>query len=84
MAKAILEFDLNEPDDRKDHMRAVKSTDMALALWEIVYNIKKKIEYEIEQDEYLDLSQYDIVDKIYEKIQNELNERGINLDQLLN
>ena len=32
MAKAILEFDLNDPDDQMAHLRAVKSLDMALVL----------------------------------------------------
>ena len=41
MAKATLEFDLNEPDDVLAHLRAVKSLDLALALWDIVHNTKK-------------------------------------------
>ena len=35
MAKAILEFDLNDSDDVMAHMRAVKSLDMASVLWEM-------------------------------------------------
>jgi len=33
--KATLEFDLLDPDGRMDHMRCIKSLDMALVLWEI-------------------------------------------------
>jgi len=36
--KAILEFDLNDPDDRQAHLRCVKSLEMAAALFEIVNN----------------------------------------------
>ena len=43
MAKGILEFDLNEPDDIMAHKRAVKASDMASALWDITHNTKKKI-----------------------------------------
>jgi hypothetical protein len=51
MAKAILEYDLNDFDDQMAHKRAIKSTSMALALWEIIYNTKKRVENEIERDE---------------------------------
>jgi len=84
MAKAILEFDLNDPDDIMAHMRAVKSTDMALVLWEIVYNIRKRIDSRIESDEYLDLSQYDIVEKVFDEIWEEMKDRGIVIDELIN
>ncbi len=30
--KATLEFNLNDPDDRREHLRCVKSTDMAIVL----------------------------------------------------
>lgn len=42
MAKAILEFDLNEPDDARAHLRCAKALDMALAISGIL-----KIEREI-------------------------------------
>ena len=81
MAKATLEFDLNDPDDSMAHMRAVKSTDMAMAIWEIVYNTKKKIEWEIEQS---NLDANDTLDKVYYKIWESLEEHGIKIDELIN
>jgi len=33
--KATLEFNLDDFDDKRAHLRAVKSIDMALALWNI-------------------------------------------------
>jgi hypothetical protein len=81
MAKAILEFDLNDPDDIMAHLRAVKALDMALVLWELAYNAKKKIHMAIEFDK---LDAYDAVDQIFEKLHEEMNERGINLDELVN
>jgi len=39
--KGILEFDLNDFDDKMAHLRATQSTQMALALWNILYNSKK-------------------------------------------
>lgn len=32
---ATLTFDLNDHDDRQAHMRCVKATDLALAIWSI-------------------------------------------------
>lgn len=32
---AVIRFNLNEKDDRMAHMRCIKSTDMALALYKI-------------------------------------------------
>ena len=36
--KAILEFDLDDHEDKMSHKRCVASLDMALVLWEIVHN----------------------------------------------
>lgn len=82
MPKAILEFDLNDPDDQMAHLRAIKSLDMALVLWEMAYNAKKSIKYQIEGNNIE--CPYEAVDKVFEKIWEELNERGINLDDLVN
>ena len=80
MPKAIIEFDLNDPDDNMAHMRAVKSLDMALVLWEIAYNTKKGMHNDIEFNK---LDAYDAVDKVFQIFWDEMNERGINLDQLI-
>ena len=36
--KAVLEFDLDNPEDRMAHLRCIKSLDMAVALFEITHN----------------------------------------------
>lgn len=80
MAKAVLKFDLNDPDDSRAHMRAVKSLDMALVLWEMAHNSKKMIHNQIEFDK---LDAYDAVNKVFEKLYEEMSEHGINLDDLI-
>jgi len=80
MAKAILEYDLNDPDDAMAHMRAIKSLDMALVLWEMFYNTRKGMYNEIEFNK---LDAYQAVDKIFDKLSEELIDHGINLDQLI-
>jgi hypothetical protein len=79
--KAILKYDMSDPDDIMAHLRAVKSLDMALLLWELAYNTKKSIQSEIEHNK---LDAYDAVDKVFDKLWHEMNERGINLDELIN
>jgi hypothetical protein len=85
MAKAILEFDLNDPDDRMDHLRAVHSVDLALALWEIHYNTRKSVELTIEEHEMKgeELSAYDAMWLYSEKIAEAMKRRSIDIDQLI-
>lgn len=79
MAKGILEFDLNEPDDIIAHKRAVIATDLALALWQFGYNTKKG--YEWKMDSYK--SKEDLLDAIYDEFWEILKEHDINLDNLI-
>ena len=46
MAKAILKYDISDPDENVDFKRAVKSFDMAMALWDIV-QLRNKIEKQV-------------------------------------
>lgn len=81
MATATLTYNLDDVDDAMAHLRAVKSLDMALVLWELAYNTKKGIYNQIEFQEIKD--PYEVVDKIMEKLYEELNDHGINLDTLI-
>lgn len=81
MATATLTYNLDDVDDAMAHLRAVKSLDMALVLWELAYNTKKGICNQIEFQEIKD--PYEVVDKIMEKLYEELNDHGINLDTLI-
>jgi len=81
MAKATLEYDLNDTDDSMAHLRAVKSLDMALALWDIVHNTKKGLEWSLEGKE---IDKYDTLELVFEKIHEILNEHNINTDELIN
>jgi hypothetical protein len=40
--KAILEFDLNDADDKLNHLRCIHSTDMAAFIWELEHNFWRK------------------------------------------
>jgi hypothetical protein len=81
MAKAKLIYDLNEPDDIMAHKRAVKSFDMALAIWNITHNTKKSLEYSMDGKE---IDKYEALDLVYEKIYEILDEHDIKIDELIN
>jgi hypothetical protein len=81
MATATLTFDLNDSDDMIAHLRAVKSLDMAMALWEIVHNTKKGLEWSMEGKE---MDKYDALEMVYEKIREILEEHNIKTDELIN
>jgi hypothetical protein len=81
MAKAILKFDLTDSDDAMEFERATKATDMALVLWQLVFNTKKQIFNEIEFEKIE--SPYDAIDKLYERLYEELNDHGLNMDKLV-
>jgi hypothetical protein len=80
MPKAKIKFDLNDPDDVMAHMRAVKSTDMALALWDITHNTKKGLEWSMEGKE---IDKYEALELVYEKIYEILEEHNIKLDDII-
>jgi hypothetical protein len=81
MAKGIVEFDLNEPDDILAFKRAVKATDLALALWDITHNTKKSLEWSMEGKE---LDKYDTLELVFDKIYEILEEHNIKLDDIIN
>lgn len=80
MATATLNFDLNDPDDNMSFMRCAKSTDMALALWEFANNTKKSFQRDLDES---DDKSYELLDKVYERFWEIMNDRGIRLDDLI-
>ena len=85
MAKAILEFDLNDHDDKMAHKRAVKSTDLALALWEIEMNLRKRLERELEFKEFKneDVEVYDVIDMCMDNILKTISDHNIDIEDLI-
>jgi hypothetical protein len=87
MSKATLKFNLEDPDDRMEFQRASKSTDMALALWQILYNTKKEMMYAIEAKENAgeEITPYDAIEMYREKLGEIIyDDYGINIDNLIN
>ena len=72
--KAILEFNLTDPDDNIAHLRCIKSTDMAIALWQIRM-LRKELEW---MEDNKDLTTENVMSKIFEI----LDDHNVNTDEL--
>jgi len=72
--KAILEFDLDNPEDLKSHLRCVKSSDMASFIWELKHNFWRKWKHD---EDAFNLSNYK------EALGELMEEYGINMDDLI-
>jgi hypothetical protein len=81
--KAKLQYDLNDPDDRMAHMRAVKSLDMASALFEITRNLKKQVERRFE-DETIEYDSFDVIQEVFDRIFEIMGDNNIDIDELIN
>ena len=72
--KAVLEFDLDDHDDKQNHLRCVHSTDMAMFISELKHNFWRKWKHD-ETDFNLD----NYKDALYELMQ----EYNIDIDNLI-
>lgn len=75
--KATLEFNLDEPEDVEAHYRCVKALDMAISLWDIVQIRRSYKHVELSNE------RYELLEEIFSKIEDVLNERDINLDKVV-
>jgi len=82
--KATLSYNLNDPDDRMSHLRAVKSLDMASALFDITRNLKNKIENRYEDIDNTNNDVFDGIEAVFDEIYNILEDNNIDIDELIN
>lgn len=80
--EAILKFNLSDSDDAMEFKRVNKSLDMSLAIWEIVYNTRKKILYELENEDNK-CDKFEAVDKVFDKLWEILKEHNIDIDEIV-
>ena len=72
--KAILEFDLNDPEDSEKHLRCVNSSNMASFIWELKHNFWRKWKH--------DETNFNL-DTYRESLSDLLNEYNIDIDNLI-
>jgi hypothetical protein len=78
MAKAQLKFDLDNPEDRKAHMRCVKSLNMTFVLFQISCNLRRECEDRMDH-----LTKDEVLDFVFERINELFNEHNIDLGELI-
>ena len=79
MSKAILSWDLNNPDELMDFNACLKAKDMTTVLFELIYNTKKDIMWEAER---YNLDAYDAVLLVYKRMHELVEEYNIDIDKL--
>jgi len=82
MATINIKLDMENPDDIMTHKRITKSLDMAISLFNIQYNLYKKIKNHIHYSSH-DLSTEDCLDVVMEEINRILDENNINIEELI-
>ena len=83
MAKAILKYDISDPEDSQDFKRAIKSFDMAMALWDII-QLRKKMENRFEAQDNTNNDVFDGINAMAEGIGDILDQYCIIVDELVN
>lgn len=79
-----IELDLDKDEDLLFYNRMKIVDGTCNAMFEISNNMRKRILNEIELSEkYKDFDRYDVVDYVFEKIHEELNENGVNRDSFI-
>jgi hypothetical protein len=82
MPKAILEYNLDEVDDRDAHLRAIKSLSLTIALWEMDQHLRSELKYGTREGELPDEA-YKAIERAREKLHEILGENGISFDELM-
>lgn len=76
MAKVTIELDLRDSEDLREYNLFNNANSMFCALWDINYNLKKKLHYQFEGDDN------GALDLVFEKIAEILEENNVILDKL--
>jgi len=82
--KAELQFNIEDREDKMALNRCIKAEDMAIALFEISSNHKRRVEAIAEawENREHEVSWNRVLDLAYTLIADELIEQGIDLDEL--
>ena len=78
--KAQLTFDLDDYDDKIEHLRCVQATDLCSSIHEFIYNTKKGLKNEAESK---NLDAYEAINSVYEKFWDILKEHNLDIDKLI-
>ncbi len=76
--KAILEYDLNDFDERREHMIALRGRDML----SVLYELSNHLRWEIRKNEANSEEEVATYEKIQDKFYELLGEENISIDVL--
>jgi hypothetical protein len=75
--KALIEFNLDEPDDIEAHKRFTNLNAVYIALWEFDQEMRNQIKYNTQE---YNGEQLDALDKLREKFYQIMNDNQIKID----
>ena len=78
--KAILEFDLDDSVDREAHLRAVKSTSLALVIWDMDQYLRAQTKY---APDSIPPEVYESLQETRDKLHEIMSDHSIDLDELI-
>ena len=78
--KAILEFNLDDSEDKMSHLRCVKSTEMMVTLWEMDQHLRSITKYATDSTSQ---ETYDELVKVREMLHEIMNDNGISFEGLI-
>ena len=80
MAIALMKYDLDNIDDKQDHLRALKATQLCISIWEIDQHLRALIKYDEKLTNEVETALQDVRDKLREI----LNSNHIDIEELIN
>ena len=83
MAKGILEFDLENKDDRQFLNRSIKSTELCIVLFELMNNSKRNFERQLEVDQNTSEREFKLLNDVWSHMSALMEDNNINLDDLI-
>jgi hypothetical protein len=78
--KATLTFNLEDPDDKIEHLRCVQSSDLCTAVYQFIHNTRKRLTEEA-LEKGLDVD--DAIFMVYEEFGEILSEHNISMNKLI-
>lgn len=79
--KAILEFDLDNPDDERNHKLCINASNMSIVLFEMVWNEKKNMIHHFEASNEKHTA-FDGIEYFHERFIELLSTYKLNVDDL--
>jgi len=78
--KAVLEFNLDDPEDKMSHLRCVKATEMMITLWEMDQHLRSITKYASDSTSQ---ETYDELVKVREMLREIMGDNGITFEGLI-